>query len=154
MPPLFAGPLLSGHGRLPSPLTPPGSPAPPLAPPRGTALHAHFTCTLPHNPASLTLLSGTAVLPLHHQSTTIALLRTPQRVGSPLPPAVRCPQGPRNCLGQHLALLEARVVLSLLHKRFAFRLARDPVEAGRRHPTVIPVGPVGGMPVYVTERTQ
>ncbi len=56
-------------------------------------------------------------------------------------------QGPRNCLGQHLALLEARIVLALLTKRFKF----TPVEkdAGRRHPTVIPVASVCGMPMYV-----
>ncbi len=32
--------------------------------------------------------------------------------------------GPRNCLGQHLALIEARIVLSLLLQRFTF-VARD-----------------------------
>ncbi|PNH07696.1 Protein LUTEIN DEFICIENT 5, chloroplastic [Tetrabaena socialis] len=60
-------------------------------------------------------------------------------------------QGPRNCLGQHLALLEARVVLSLLLQRYSFRLV-DPDNAGRRHPTIIPVGPVGGLKVFVAER--
>ncbi len=57
-------------------------------------------------------------------------------------------QGPRNCLGQHLTLLEARIVLALLtNKRFKF----TPVEkdAGRRHPTVIPVVSVCGLPVRV-----
>lgn len=56
-------------------------------------------------------------------------------------------QGPRNCLGQHLALLEARVVLSLLTKRFRF----TPLDAnaGKRHPTVIPVASIAGMPVRV-----
>ncbi|GBF94771.1 cytochrome P450 [Raphidocelis subcapitata] len=56
-------------------------------------------------------------------------------------------QGPRNCLGQHLALLEARVVLAALTKRFKF----TPLDAtaGRRHLTVVPVASVGGMPVRV-----
>ena len=35
------------------------------------------------------------------------------------PPALTA-IGPRNCLGQHLALIEARVVLSLLAQRFTF----------------------------------
>lgn len=58
-----------------------------------------------------------------------------------------CPQGPRNCLGQHLALLEARVVLALLAHRFTFKLAVQ--GQGKRHPSVIPIGPVGGMKVHV-----
>ena len=57
-------------------------------------------------------------------------------------------QGPRNCLGQHLALLEARVVLGLLHERFTFRIAR-PATAGNPSPTIIPVGPTEPMDVFV-----
>ena len=56
-------------------------------------------------------------------------------------------QGPRNCLGQYLALLEARVVLALLAQRFTFKLAKP--GQGERHPTVIPIGPVDGMQVFV-----
>jgi cytochrome P450 len=55
--------------------------------------------------------------------------------------------GPRNCLGQHLALLEARVVLSALVKNFKFRNATDVPPL--RSPTVIPVAPVGGMNFYL-----
>lgn len=58
-------------------------------------------------------------------------------------------QGPRNCLGQHLALLEARVVLALLVKRFRFRPV-DP-DAGETHPWVIPVGPARGMYMLVDD---
>ncbi|GFR53077.1 hypothetical protein Agub_g15775 [Astrephomene gubernaculifera] len=67
-------------------------------------------------------------------------------------------QGPRNCLGQHLAMLEARVVLSLLHRRFVFTAAPghpcSQVANGLqlRHPTVVPVGPVDGVQVLVEER--
>ncbi|EFJ45811.1 cytochrome P450 [Volvox carteri f. nagariensis] len=60
-------------------------------------------------------------------------------------------QGPRNCLGQHLALLEARVVLSLLHKRFKFRVVDG--DKVTRMPTVIPVGPTGGLNVVLEQRT-
>ncbi|KXZ46282.1 hypothetical protein GPECTOR_45g152 [Gonium pectorale] len=82
-------------------------------------------------------------------------------------------QGPRNCLGQHLALLEARVVLSLLQRRFAFTLAPGSAPAhghghgslpavsaatvanglDLRHPTVIPVGPIGGLNVLLESRS-
>jgi cytochrome P450 len=57
-------------------------------------------------------------------------------------------QGPRNCLGQHLALLEARVVLALLTKRFNFVPVAGEA-SGKRHPTVIPVASVDGLPVRV-----
>ncbi|KAG1681010.1 hypothetical protein FOA52_009970 [Chlamydomonas sp. UWO 241] len=59
-------------------------------------------------------------------------------------------QGPRNCLGQHLALLEARVVLSLLVKRFKWRPANGaPLGWSLRSPTVIPIAPEGGLNMYI-----
>jgi cytochrome P450 len=58
-------------------------------------------------------------------------------------------QGPRNCLGQHLALLEARVVLALLQQRFNFKLASKLADPGQRHPTVIPVASIDGLPVTI-----
>jgi hypothetical protein len=44
-----------------------------------------------------------------------------------------------------LALLEARVVLALLEQRFAFQPASK--QPGQRHPTVIPVASIDGMPM-------
>lgn len=60
-------------------------------------------------------------------------------------------QGPRNCLGQFFALLEARVVLGLLIKRFDFRSAIE--GSVKTHPSVIPVGPSDGMPMTVSRAT-
>ena len=57
-------------------------------------------------------------------------------------------QGPRNCLGQYFALIEARVVLGSLCEKFSWSLV-DPKTQGVTHPTVIPIGPVGGLEVYV-----
>eukprot|EP00668_Euglena_longa_P000649 GGOE01000788.1.p1 GENE.GGOE01000788.1~~GGOE01000788.1.p1 ORF type:complete len:517 (+),score=177.43 GGOE01000788.1:30-1580(+) len=64
-----------------------------------------------------------------------------------------CPfiQGPRNCLGQHLALLEARVVLAQLAVEYQF-IPVNP-DAGAKHAWVIPIGPKGGMPVRVERPT-
>jgi len=57
-------------------------------------------------------------------------------------------QGPRNCLGQHLALREASVVLAQLAARFNFTPAHK--EVVQPHPWIVPVGPENGMPVFVT----
>ena len=59
-------------------------------------------------------------------------------------------QGPRNCLGQYFALLEARIVLARLVGEFDFAKATPGVP--RRHPAVIPTGPEGGMPMAVSVR--
>lgn len=55
-------------------------------------------------------------------------------------------QGPRNCLGQHLALLEARAVLQSLVQEFDFESNHS---AGDRHVQNIPIAPAGGMPMRV-----
>eukprot|EP00227_Mantoniella_beaufortii_P001127 CAMPEP_0197614868 /NCGR_PEP_ID=MMETSP1326-20131121/59742_1 /TAXON_ID=1155430 /ORGANISM="Genus nov. species nov., Strain RCC2288" /LENGTH=498 /DNA_ID=CAMNT_0043183745 /DNA_START=501 /DNA_END=1997 /DNA_ORIENTATION=+ len=52
-------------------------------------------------------------------------------------------QGPRNCLGQYLALLEARVVLGTLVKRFKFVSAS--ADNGKKHTKAIPIAPANGM---------
>ena len=55
--------------------------------------------------------------------------------------------GPRNCLGQHLALLEARIVLGLLIQRFDFEPADD--KCGLVHEYMVPTCPAEGMNMYV-----
>lgn len=57
-------------------------------------------------------------------------------------------QGPRNCLGQYFALMESRVLLGELSKRFTFTPV-DPITQGTPHPTVIPILPMNHMLMYV-----
>jgi cytochrome P450 len=51
------------------------------------------------------------------------------------------------CAGQHLALLEARIVMALLLLRFEL-IPRD-AACGEKHPSVVPVCPHTGMYVRV-----
>lgn len=55
--------------------------------------------------------------------------------------------GPRNCLGKDLALLEARIVLSLLVQRFEFSTADD--KCGQVHEYMVPTCPKEGMNLFV-----
>jgi beta-ring hydroxylase len=52
-------------------------------------------------------------------------------------------QGPRNCLGQYLALLEARVVMANLLRKFTFKSSRE--SNGAKHTKMIPIAPNDGM---------
>ncbi|EGD73964.1 hypothetical protein PTSG_05658 [Salpingoeca rosetta] len=58
--------------------------------------------------------------------------------------------GPRNCLGQHLALLEARIVMALMMLRFDFEPAQSNV--GEKHGRTVPVCPKHGMWLNVKAR--
>jgi len=51
--------------------------------------------------------------------------------------------GPRNCLGQFLSLLESKCVLSMLLKRYRFELT-NPETAGAKHPFMVPIIPATG----------
>ena len=55
--------------------------------------------------------------------------------------------GPRNCLGQHLALIEGRVMLAYIVKRFKFEPFSD--KEGQKHATVIPIAPRHNMRMLV-----
>lgn len=61
-------------------------------------------------------------------------------------------QGPRNCLGQYFALMEARVVLGSLCQRLEFTPV-DPESQGKTHPSIIPIGPVHGMEMKIKKRS-
>jgi len=56
-------------------------------------------------------------------------------------------EGPRNCIGQHLALLESQVVLAQLLSEYEF----TPVHPVEKHPWVVPVGPADGMHMRVAK---
>lgn len=60
-------------------------------------------------------------------------------------------QGPRNCVGQHFALLEAKIVLSRLVAMFDFSTA--PGETGKCHHLNIPVAPEQSMRMLVATRS-
>jgi cytochrome P450 len=62
--------------------------------------------------------------------------------------------GPRNCLGQNLSLLESKVVLSMLLRKYEFEFADDLSESGacRKHKWLIPVIPHHDTMVTVKKR--
>lgn len=53
--------------------------------------------------------------------------------------------GPRNCIGQHFALLETKIVLSLLVQKYSF----IPVNNGEKHLRQIPIYPLDNMKVTI-----
>jgi len=58
--------------------------------------------------------------------------------------------GPRNCLGQHFSLLESKIVLGLLIRRFDMVLS--PKQTAEKHPFIIPWGPKDGMLIKMKPR--
>ena len=65
--------------------------------------------------------------------------------------------GPRNCIGQHLALLESKMVLALLAQRYSFSVASGVGtefggETDPRHRYTVPVIPRQEIQVIVGRR--
>lgn len=63
--------------------------------------------------------------------------------------------GPRNCLGQHLALLESKMVLSMLLQRYEFKLTNIATQhkgMDPRHRYMVPVIPQDEVMVQVISR--
>lgn len=59
-------------------------------------------------------------------------------------------EGPRNCLGQYLSLLETKTVLSTLVHRFKFTIENE--NANERHPYIVPIVPHHGLYVRVSDQ--
>ena len=65
-------------------------------------------------------------------------------------------EGPRNCLGQHLALLESKMVISMLSQRYDLRLSDgDAANANDegydpRHRYIVPIVPKDGIRISVS----
>ncbi|CAM9439189.1 unnamed protein product [Discosporangium mesarthrocarpum] len=77
----------------------------------------------------------------------------PERFLSDVKPYTFLPfiDGPRNCLGQHLSLLESKVVLSLLLNRYKFTLTNQ--NAGVANRWIIPTISLNGTHFSVEART-
>jgi len=73
----------------------------------------------------------------------------PERFLQPPKPYTFLPfiDGPRQCLGQNLALLESKVVLSTLIQRYQFTSIGP--NAGKKHPFMVPIIPLAGLQVLV-----
>lgn len=62
--------------------------------------------------------------------------------------------GPRNCLGQYLALLESKMVVSLISQRYDLTLVKKELagEEDPRHRFIVPVIPKESLDVFVSKK--
>jgi cytochrome P450 len=60
--------------------------------------------------------------------------------------------GPRNCIGEHFSIIEAKLVLARLVQRFRFHVASK--EVGERHMFKAPVAPAQPMHLFVEEHVR
>jgi beta-ring hydroxylase len=124
-----------------------------------------------HNNKTYTLPKGSAVMidivGVHHDPKLWPrpLTYDPDRFYcQPTPPApytfIPFIAGPRNCLGQNLALLESKMVISSLLHQYTFRLPDDQVVADTadwshndpRHRFIVPLVPKQEVMLYVEKR--
>ena len=63
--------------------------------------------------------------------------------------------GPRNCLGQYIALLESKMVVSLISMRYSLQMKNTPKDGeDQRHRFMVPLIPKDPMDVIVTKRSK
>lgn len=60
--------------------------------------------------------------------------------------------GPRNCLGQYLALLESKIVISLLVQRYSLKCRDVQDDSDPRHRYMVPIIPKGSVDVFVYKK--
>jgi len=62
--------------------------------------------------------------------------------------------GPRNCLGQYLAMLESKMVISLISQRYDLKMRKTYLgDEDPRHPFMVPLCPKESMDVIVSRKT-
>ena len=63
-------------------------------------------------------------------------------------------EGPRNCLGQYLALLESKMVISLIAQRYKLTITGTEYHDGSdpRHRFMVPIITKGSLNVLVSKR--
>lgn len=96
-----------------------------------------------------------AMQAVHHNPTfwPEPLAFNPDRFLEPIVPFTYLPflDGPRSCLGQYLALMETKIVLSMLLLHFRFE-AVDAAAAVEKHPFMVPIIPKHGHHMRVHAR--
>ena len=106
---------------------------------RDVRLGAKKEYLVPKGTRMMILIQG-----VHHREDIWpeALTYKPDRFLDPPAPFTFLPfiDGPRNCLGQHLALLESKIVLATLCQRFRFAAVGGD-RTGKKHPSMVPVIP-------------
>lgn len=81
------------------------------------------------------------------------LVFKPERFLNEIAPYTFLPfiEGPRKCLGQHLSLLETKIVLSAVLYSFDFNLT-NPADAGQKHAYMVPIIPATGHFMKINSR--
>jgi beta-ring hydroxylase len=81
------------------------------------------------------------------------LVYKPERFLETIAPYTFLPfvDGPRMCLGQFLALLESKIVLSMILYSYDFTVT-NPEDAGKKHAYMVPIIPATGHYMKINDR--